>query len=326
VSRPTIDLAGGVVAYNERGLIAGAIASLLSQTLPENAAWNAITVVVSGSTDGTEAVVRDLAVSDPRIELVVQPVREGKSAAIAEVFRRARGDYLVLLNGDAHADPGAVKALLDRAPGPDERFAVMGRPVPPHARPGTFAAAVELMWSVHHTVHLALLAEGTGNHLSDELLLLPVRHLPPLGPGIINDGSFVGGWLSTHAGALCYAPRAGATIVTPASVREHVRQRRRIRFGHRQIREELSVTPLTITRYAVRAPRRAMRLVAGECRVPGGVYALATLSAAEVLAAFLALVDRRSSGEDHLHWRPIGGLAADPNDAAPHAPLSAESG
>jgi hypothetical protein len=306
-----VGLTGGIVANNERDGIHRSIDSLLGQSLPEGASWSKVVVVVSGSTDGTAEVVRALASADPRIEVVIQPTREGKSSALAEVFRRASGEYLVLLNGDAEAAPGAVGTLLDSSPGPDERFAVMGRPLPPKAVPGTFAAAVELMWSIHHAVHAALLSDGTGNHLSDELLLLPVRHLPPLGAGIINDGSFVGGWLATHQGALRYAPGAVAAIETPATLREHVRQRRRIRFGHTQIQQSLSVTPVTITRYALRAPRRAVRLVAGESRAPGGVFALATLLLAEVVAASLALVDARSSAKDHVRWNPITGVAPD---------------
>ncbi|MCI4318237.1 MAG: glycosyltransferase, partial [Thermoplasmata archaeon] len=249
-SGPPVALSGGVVAYNERGRIAGAIRSLLDQELPEGTFWLQVTVVVSGSTDGTDAVVREMSARDPRIRLVLQPQREGKSSALAEVFRRSQGDYLVLLNGDALAAPGAIAALVRAAASPMERFAVMGRPVPRGGVPGTFASAVGLLWSVHHSFHAALLSNGSGNHLSDELLLLPVRELPPLGPGIINDGSFVGGWLVQNHGELRYAPDAVATITSPRTFREHVRQRRRIVFGHRQIRTELAVDPLTIGRYA----------------------------------------------------------------------------
>ncbi|MFI5415555.1 MAG: glycosyltransferase, partial [Candidatus Lutacidiplasmatales archaeon] len=279
-----IALSGGVVAYNERRRIRGAIQSLLEQRLPEGTFWLELTVVVSGSTDGTERVVRDLTRRDPRVRLVVQPEREGKSSALAEVFRHAQGDYLILLNGDARAAPGAVAALVAAAAPPSERFAVMGRPVPPTGAPGSFASAVALLWSVHNTFHGALLADGSGNHLSDELLLLPVRQLPPLGPGIINDGSFVGGWLVRNGGELRYAPAAVATITSPRTFREHVRQRRRILFGHRQIRTTLAVDPLTIGRYARRHPRRALRLIARETRRPGGVLALSTLIVGEVLA------------------------------------------
>jgi glycosyltransferase involved in cell wall biosynthesis len=311
-----IALAGGVVAYNERRRIEGAIRSLLDQDLPEGAFWQQLTVVVSGSTDGTEAVVRRLTARDRRIRLVVQPKREGKSSALAEVFARAQGEYLILLNGDARAAPGAVRALLRAAADPSERFAVMGRPVPPSGQPGRFSSAVALLWSIHHSLHAAVLADGSANHLSDELLLLPIRNLPPLGPGIINDGSFVGGWLVQNDGELRYAADAVATITSPRTFREHVRQRRRIVFGHRQIHDKLALQPLTIGRFARRHPRQALRILATATRRPGGVLAFATLLGGEALAVSLAMVDAGSNRQDHVRWNPILGrspeVAADP--------------
>ncbi|HEV8050289.1 MAG TPA: glycosyltransferase [Thermoplasmata archaeon] len=321
---PPFSLSGGVVAYNERGRIEGAVRSLLDQALPEGAEWVKLVVVVSGSTDGTADIVRGMAARDPRIELVVQPRREGKSAALAEVFARAQGDYLVLLNGDARACPGSVRALLEAAAAPCERFAVMGRPVPPTGTPGTFSSAVALLWGIHNSLHSAVLSDGSGNHLSDELLLMPVRELPPLGGGIINDGSFVGGWLVQNHGELRYAPRALVSITSPGTFREHVRQRRRIVFGHWQIRDRLAVEPLTIGRYAWRNPRRAIRLLAGETRRPGGVFALSTLLAGEALAGTLARIDAGSAGQDHVRWPPIRGLSPDAIGESPVGGLSAE--
>jgi glycosyltransferase involved in cell wall biosynthesis len=317
-------LTGGIVAYNEHDRIDGAIRSLLNQRLPPGAYWQRIIVVVSGSTDGTEAVVQQMANRDPRVQLVVQPQREGKSSALAEVFRHATGDYLVLLNGDARAGKGAIRALLAAAPSPTERFAVMGRPVPPEGDPGRFSSAVSLLWAIHNSLHSAVLADGSGNHLSDELLLLPVRELPPLERGIINDGSFVGGWLVQNHGELRYAPKAAAAITSPRTFREHVRQRRRIVFGHRQIREELAVEPLTIGRYARGNPRGAIRIIARETRRPGGVFALGILLAGEALAVTLAMVDSGSSGQDHVRWNPIRGLSPEGIVDASVPSLSAE--
>jgi glycosyltransferase involved in cell wall biosynthesis len=316
----SIALCAGVVAHNERARVAPAIRSLLEQQLPQGAYWTELTVVVSGSTDGTEEVVRELVARDPRIRLVVQPAREGKSSALAIVFDRARGDYLLLLNGDARASPGAVAALLRVAASPGETFAVMGRPVPPTGPVGSFASAVTLLWSIHHSFHQAVLASRTGNHLSDELLLLPVRHLPPLGPGIVNDGSFLGGWLVQNEGELRYAPGALVRISSPRTFREHVRQRRRIVYGHRQIRERLSLDPTTIERHARSHPRMALRLVAAETRRPGGVRDLLTLLAAEAIAHGLAEFDRHFGQADHVRWRTILGGAPEPGRAG----LSAE--
>jgi glycosyltransferase involved in cell wall biosynthesis len=307
-------LSGGVVAFNERRRLASAVRSLLSQQLPPDCEWGEIHVVVSGSTDGTDAVARSLAETDSRIRTVIEPSRNGKSAAIAEVFRRARGDYLVLLNGDAEAAPGAVAALLEPVAGGERPFAVMGRALPRPSDTESFSSAARLLWSIHNSFHASVLATREGNHLSDEMLLLPIRHLPPMTSGIVNDGSFVGGWLTQNDGTLHYAHRAVVRICSPRNVREHVRQRRRIRFGHRQIRDQLAVEPLTIGLYARRHPVATVRLLARETRRPGGVWALATLLGAETLAFGLSAVDARSDRIDHVRWKTIVGT--DPTSAS----------
>jgi biofilm PGA synthesis N-glycosyltransferase PgaC len=323
---PRIALSGGVVAYNERTRIGPAIASLFAQRLPPGTEWSEIHVIVSGSTDGTDDVVRTLAASDPRIRLVFQPEREGKASALAEVFARARGDYLVLLNADAVAAPDAVAELLGQAGTPMERFAVMGRPVPRRATTGTFADAVGLLWAIHHSFHLLALGVGEGNHLSDELLLLPVRHLPPIGMGIVNDGSFVGAWLSRNGGTLRYAPGAIVRITSPRTLREHVRQRRRILYGHLQIHERMDVAPTTVERYALSHPLAAARLVARDSRRPGGVLALVTLLAAEVVAVTLGAFDARSHRRDHVRWQPIIGTSPDSGLDTARSAISSDGG
>jgi len=321
---PPITLAAGVVAFNERHRLGTAVRSLTAQELPPGVAWGEFQVIVSGSTDGSDRVAAALAESDPRIRPVIEGRRNGKSAAIAEVFRRSRGDYLVLLNGDAEAAPGAVAALLREAPGVDRRFAVMGRPVPHPSGDDGFSPAAELLWAIHNSFHASVLASREGNHLSDELLLLPIRQLPPMTGGIVNDGSFVGGWLTQHGGTLHYAPEAVVRISAPRSLREHVRQRRRIRYGHRQIRDQMALDPLTIERYARRHPVPTVRLIAEETRRRGGAPALAKLLSAEALAFALSAVDARSSRVDHVRWTPIVGSDPAPSAETGRSALSAE--
>ena len=126
-----IHLVGGIAAFNEERCVANAIRSLLEQELPPGAQWTRIWVAVSGSTDRTREVVEALAGEDSRIGLLYEATRRGKSAALAELFRKVEGDFLVLLDGDSAAAPGAIRALLERAPTWSPSFAVMGRPIPP---------------------------------------------------------------------------------------------------------------------------------------------------------------------------------------------------
>jgi glycosyltransferase involved in cell wall biosynthesis len=285
-------IVGGVVAYRDGPRVARAIGSLREQVLPPGAGWSKIWVVVAPDDMGTEEAARGAIAGDDRAEVVVEPHRRGKSAALAEVFRRAEGDVLVLLNGDAQAAPGAVAELLAATEGARSPFAVMARPVVPPGGRGAMYDASGLLWGLHHRLHDELYSRGEGDHLSDELFAVDLRAIPPIRPGIINDGAFIGSWIRQHGGELRYAPSAAVEISLPARFPDHLAQRRRIHVGHRQVHEFVGSSVLSLRELAVRSTGRAFRLIADELQDhPRRWRAFGLLVVAEGLALVLSAWD-----------------------------------
>jgi glycosyltransferase involved in cell wall biosynthesis len=301
----TIDLVGGVVAFNEERHLAAAVESLFAQELPRGARWRTVWVVASGCVDRTVEVAATLAALHPELRLLVQAERRGKAAALQEIFARAQGDFLILLNADAVAQPGAVGALLRTAKALPPPYAVMGHPTPPDLPPKGVGAGLHLLWELHHQLHAELLGSAQGTHLSDELLLLPVSHLPPLPPEVVNDGAFIGAWLHAHGGGLAYARDAAVRIEVPSDLANHIRQRRRILFGHRQVTRLVGVAPTTMERFVLRHPKRALALVrASVRRTPSGYVALLWLAVAEGVSMMAALWDSIPPQRNHRLWEP----------------------
>jgi Glycosyltransferase like family 2 len=312
-------LAGGVTAHEDADGIGPAVRSLLDSRLPPGVAWSGVWVVVSPGRDGTIDRARALARIDGRIRVIEEPTRRGKAAALVRLLGAMRGDLAVLLNGDAWAEPAAVAAMLERVPAPPAPFAVMARPVAVVDGSTPRVGAVRLLWQLHHDLHDTLLNGGEGTHLSDELLMLPLARAPPLREGIINDGAFIGGWLSRHGGRLVYAPDARVRIGLPTSLRALVEQRRRIRHGHRQAHRLTGVAPSTLDRQLLAAPRRAIGIVRRSLGTGGDGYAaLATLAAVEVAAAALAWADTvRGASEPAVWARVPSDPAAGPDERGP---------
>lgn len=305
---PHLRLAGGIVAYNDVDHLGSAVDSLLSQRLPDGVAWSGLWLVVSPSEDGTVELARSLARADPRIRLIEEPARRGKSAALREVMTHAEGDAVVLLNGDAFAEPGSVAAILAARPELEGPYAVMARPVPSSQGHAPLDRAVQLMWEVHHAFHLHVLSNGEGSHLSDEMLLLPLGQIPPLGEGIITDGAFVGRWLRANGGSLSYAPGAGVTVTVPASLREHLVQRRRIHRGHRQVGQMTGSFPSTLQRWGLRRPAEAIKLVWQSARRnPRPALSLSALLLIESLGGLLAGWDAVTGRGEPAAWERIRG-------------------
>jgi len=99
---------------NGEEVIAGAVRSILSQTFP---AFELL-VVDDGSEDGTARILRDLAASDSRIDVLRQEPK-GIVAALELARGKARGARLARMDADDIALPGRLKAqmqLMDEDP------------------------------------------------------------------------------------------------------------------------------------------------------------------------------------------------------------------
>jgi cellulose synthase/poly-beta-1,6-N-acetylglucosamine synthase-like glycosyltransferase/peptidoglycan/xylan/chitin deacetylase (PgdA/CDA1 family) len=94
-----------VPAYNEAANIAATVRSLVASDYPQVE----VIVVDDGSTDGTAGIVRRLRL--PGVQVISQE-NAGKPAALNTGIRHARGDLLVLVDGDTVFEKNAVGRLV----------------------------------------------------------------------------------------------------------------------------------------------------------------------------------------------------------------------
>jgi cellulose synthase/poly-beta-1,6-N-acetylglucosamine synthase-like glycosyltransferase/peptidoglycan/xylan/chitin deacetylase (PgdA/CDA1 family) len=94
-----------VPAHNEAANIAATVRSLVASDYPQLE----VIVVDDGSTDGTARIVRQLRL--PEVSVISQP-NAGKPAALNTGIRHARGEILVLVDGDTVFQRDAVGRLI----------------------------------------------------------------------------------------------------------------------------------------------------------------------------------------------------------------------
>lgn len=111
-----------VPCYNQAEYLPEALESVLKQTFTD---WEAI-IVNDGSQDNTSEVAGQYVARDSRISLIVQENR-GVSAARNAGLRRAKGKYIVALDGDDRIEPQYIeKTLMAFGDGNDADVAYSG--------------------------------------------------------------------------------------------------------------------------------------------------------------------------------------------------------
>lgn len=103
-----------VPTWNRADLLSSLLTNLGAQTRPPDQ----VIVVDNGSTDGTQLVAREFGV-----DLAVFPENRGFAVAVNEGIRRAKGDWLLILNNDVVLEPEWLERLLASAEEEDASFA-----------------------------------------------------------------------------------------------------------------------------------------------------------------------------------------------------------
>ncbi len=89
---------------------------LLVAEVAEKLAGHAYELILidDGSDDGTVEAAKKARASDDRVVLVQLRRNFGQTAAMSAGFDRARGDYIVYMDGDLQTDPADILKLLER--------------------------------------------------------------------------------------------------------------------------------------------------------------------------------------------------------------------
>lgn len=234
LTHPVVDLSGlehvqvpvsvGMMAHNEQELIVKSLTAFLHQ----RSTWSVVTeivVIVSGSTDGTEVRVRRLAAEDPRVKLVVEPVRTGKVVAVTQFLAMACHDICVVASADVVPAHDCVDNLVRPMLG-EASVGMTGPTVLSLYRPGLVPAMHRMLWALHnrlnHTGRLPKLGE----------IVAVRRGLVHVDPIAGCDEVLLEASVTTSGYQLLFVPEAVVYNVAPTSVKEYLVQRRRIHAQH----------------------------------------------------------------------------------------------
>lgn len=211
-----------ITAYREAATIGRAIEALLPQ------AGGAEIIVICPDEDTARA-----ASAYPGVTLLRDPAR-GKPAALNLGLARARGEIIVLTDGDVHVAPGALEALL--APFADPHVgAVSGRPVSASPRGTLLGYWSHLLTDAGaHAERLKRDAAGQFFVCSGYLYAIRaglVEHIPE---DALAEDAVVSHLVARRGYKVRYAPYAKVVVKYPATYCDWLKQKVRSAGGYTQ--------------------------------------------------------------------------------------------
>lgn len=215
----------GIMAYNEEANIERTIRAVLAQQGPSMRIEEVI-IVASGCTDRTVPIVSEVALQEPRVHLCVQEKREGKASAINLYLKQATSPVVVLIGADVIPETEAIESLC--VPFKDLSIGMVGgRPVPVND-PNTFMGhAVHLLWRLHDCV--ARISPKLGEVIAFRNVISGI----PTNSAV--DEISIQALISQLGYRLIYEPDCVVYNKGPLTIRDFLKQRRRIYAGHLKV-------------------------------------------------------------------------------------------
>jgi len=218
----------GICAYNEEKIIERCIRSIYSQD-NKIAEVRDVIVVLSGCTDGSESIVKNLQKEYGNIRLIIQSEREGKNSAINAFLEANTSEIIVMLNADnVFGTEDSLDRLIEPFSDPNVGI-VGGRPMPTNDPKDKMGYIVNLMWLIHHSV--AMMSPKIGEIIAFRDIGIRLR------PDLQSDEDIIRMDIE-KAGFECrYAPGCIIRNRGPGTKEDYVKQRVRVNVGEYMMRK-----------------------------------------------------------------------------------------
>ena len=283
----TIRCSVGITAHNEEPNIGKLLAAMLAQEL-NTVEITEIIVVASGCDDCTVPIIQEYIHRDPRVKLIVQEEREGKTSAINRFLQNAREEICVLESGDTLPRADSVENLVKLFE--DPRVGMTGaQKIPVNVPEHIVGYMSHLRLKMEHQLCLEIPRLG-------ELIAFR-KVFNQLPPDVAMDEAFVEALVIQRGLAVLYAPDAVVYNMGPETLGEFIMQRRRNYAGHLHLVRKYgyrvsSLETGRVARIALDELGNALRLI----------VTLVWLALVEAFARVLGTYDYYVKGDKHIVW------------------------
>ncbi len=223
----------GICAYNEGHNIGPLLGNVLyEQELTSN---SEVLVVCSGCTDNTVEIVNEYAKRDPRVKVLIEEERNGKASAVNQVIENAKGEGIVFVQADTMPHKGCFSKLIAKIQDSSIGL-VCAQPQPINNSKTLTNKMVHILWNLHDQVFKQLDNEGKARHAS-ELFCVRKDITEKIPKGTVNDDAYIALSAKKKGWRIKYEAESLVSICGPETIGDYIKQRRRVIYGHHQIKK-----------------------------------------------------------------------------------------
>ncbi len=289
----------GICAYNEENNISKLLKNVLEeQSLSKD---SEVLVVCSGCTDSTEEQIQHYSINDLRVKVHVEKERRGKASAINYVLAHAAAEIIIFVSADTLPDKECFSKLLRKMQTQNVGI-VSGNPVPVNSSRSLIGRIVQLMWRFHGHVFEELNDAGLARHAT-EVFCIRKDIVDRIPPEIVNDDAYLAVTAKKKGWLIKYSAESKVSICGPQTFKEYFVQRRRVLFGHYQIKKITGEAPQYLLHMMPFQPLRTAKLVMW-LATKSDPLTFTTFLLTELVANLAAIFDF-VSGKTHFLWNVL---------------------
>jgi poly-beta-1,6-N-acetyl-D-glucosamine synthase len=229
-----------MVVRNEERVLENKLRNLLELDYP--AEWQVV-LVSDGSTDRTEAILREYA-DHPRVRVIMNQLASGKACGLNDAIAWAEGEIVVFTDARQRIESGAIRLLLENFADSDVG-SVSGELMLGDPNSGEAVQGMGLYWKIEKTIRELESASGSVVGATGALYAVRRKLLVPLPPQTILDDVYLPMNVVRQGSRVIFEPRAKAWDVVNLGTNQEFRRKVRTLSGNYQL---LQLAPWILSR------------------------------------------------------------------------------
>lgn len=216
-----------ITGYKEPRTIARAVTSFLAQDIPEK--YELLVLAPDKETLDEARKIKNKKVK------VIQDSGKGKPAALNLVFKKAKGEILILSDGDVYVGKDSVKYLLERMK--DKKIgAVSGRPVSTDSKKDMLGFWSHLLTDTAHNIRVERLRNKQMIVCSGYLYAIRAGIVKSIPEDSLSDDAVISHLISDKGYQTSYAENALVYVKFPSNFQDWIAQKKRSAGGYNQLK------------------------------------------------------------------------------------------